>query len=450
MSAVHPVPDDALGNSSYLVDLGAGLAAVIDPRRDAEVYLEAAERLGLRIVAALETHLHADFVSGSVELAEATGAEIIAAADAGLDLGHRGVRNGEEVGWGDVRLHTLATPGHTPEHVSYVLEGEAGPEGVFSGGALIAGGAARTDLTGADRTEPLARDQFRSLRTLARLPDTAALWPTHGAGSFCSAGPGGTPQSTIREQRRANPLLTVDDEDEFVRRLLAGFGSYPPYFLELRAVNRAGPVLRRRLPDPRPLPPTEVVERVDDGAWLIDARAIADWAAGHPRGAVSNQLRSAFASWLGWIVPLGAPIVLVIDEARVAEAVTLARRIGHDHVIGWLDGGVSAWEAAGLPVDAVEMVTGADAGRRVEAGAMLVDVRQAAELEAVRIPDAVHLELGEIIAGKAPDADHVVTFCGHGERSATAASLLERRGIGVANLVGGLPAWEQAGLPVRR
>lgn len=450
MTAVHPVPDDALANTSYLVDVGAGLAAVIDPRRDAEVYLEAADRLGLRIVAAMETHLHADFVSGSVELAEAAGAEIIAAAEAGLDFGHRGVRDGDEVGWGGVRLHVLATPGHTPEHVSYVLDGDNGPVGVFSGGSLIAGGAARTDLTGADRTEALARHQFRSLRTLARLPDAAALWPTHGAGSFCSAGPGGTPQSTIGEQRGTNPLLTVDDEDEFVRHLLAGFGSYPPYFLELRAVNRAGPVLRRELAAPRPLPPTEVAERVEDGTWLIDARPIADWAAGHPRGAVSNQLRPVFASWLGWIVPLGAPIVLVIDEARVAEAVTLARRIGHDRIIGRLDGGVSAWEAAGLPIDAVETVTGADAGRRVEAGATLLDVRQAAELEAARIPDAVHLELGEIIGGTAPDAGQVVTFCGHGERSATAASLLERRGIGVANLVGGLPAWEQAGLPVRR
>lgn len=450
MTRAHRIPDDALGNASYLVDLGAGLAAVVDPRREAELYLESADRLGLRIVAALETHLHADFVSGSLELADAAGAEIIAAGAADLDFGDRAVDGGDEVAFGDVRFHVLSTPGHTPEHVSYVLDGEGGPEGVFSGGSLIAGGAARTDLTGLEHTEPLARAQFRSLQTLADLPDAAALWPTHGAGSFCSAGPGGTPESTIGEQRRTNPLLAVDDEDEFVRHLLAGFGSYPPYFLDLRAVNRGGPVLRRDLPEPRPLPADEVATRVDEGAWLVDARPIDEWAAGHPRGAVSNQLRSAFASWLGWIVPLGAPIVLVIDQAHLAEAVALARRIGHDTVVGWLDGGVPAWEDAGLPVDSVETLDAAGAGRRVESGATLVDVRQSAELEQASIPDAVHLELGEVIAGKVPDAERVVTFCGHGERSATAASLLARRGIRVANLAGGLPAWEQAGLPVRR
>lgn len=450
MTAVHRIADDALGNTSYLVDLGDDLAAVVDPRRDVETYLEAADRLGLRIVAALETHLHADFVTGSLELAEATAAEAIAARDADVDYGHRGVGGGDTLSWGDTTFRVLATPGHTPEHVSYVVEGERGPTGVFSGGSLIAGGAARTDLVAPDRTADLARAQFRSLKTLSGLPDEAALWPTHGAGSFCSAGPGQGAETTIGEQRRVNSLLAIDDEDEFVRRFLDGLGSYPPYFLELRAVNRAGPALRHDLDDPRPLPATEVAQRMEDGAWLVDARPIGQWARAHPRGAVSNELRSAFASWLGWIVPFAAPVILVIDEERVGEAVTLARRIGYDSLPGWLDGGVDAWREAGLPLDSAPEVDGAEAGRRVEAGATLLDVRQAVELADARVPDAVHLELGEIIAGKTPDADEVVAFCGHGERSATAASLLERRGIEVANLVGGLSAWERAGLPVER
>lgn len=450
MTTLHPVPDDALGNTSYLVDLGDGLAMAVDPRREAETYLEIAERLGLRMVASLETHLHADFVTGSRELADTGDVEVVAARGADVGFDHRAVGDGDELEWAGSLVRVVATPGHTPEHVAYILEGATGPVGVFSGGSMIAGGAARTDLTGSEHTESLARDQFRSLRTLASLPDEVALWPTHGAGSFCSTGPSAGGVTTIGDQRSTNPLLAIDDEDAFVRHLLGGFGSYPPYFLELRSVNRAGPALRRELTEPRPLAPADVAERVDEGAWLIDARPIDEWARGHPRGAVSNQLRSAFASWLGWIVPLGAPVVLVIDEAQVGEAVMLAGRIGHDRLVGWLDGGVAAWRDAGLPVDSVETVDGVEAGRRVESGATLVDVRQAAELENAKIPDAIHLELGDVIGGQVPDAGQVVTFCGHGERSATAASLLERRGIAVANLVGGLPAWEKAGLPVRR
>lgn len=450
MTTVHPIPDDALGNTSYLVDVGDGLAAAVDPRREAETYVGLADRLGLRLVASLETHLHADFVSGSRELADAAGAEIFGSADAGLGFGHTGLRHGQTVALGEARFRVLATPGHTPEHVAYVLEGEDGPEGVFSGGSLIAGGAARTDLTGADHTEALARAQFQSLRAVADLPDAAMLWPTHGAGSFCSAGPGGMSQTTIGVQRRANPLVCIDDEDEFVHHLVAGFGSYPPYFLHLRSVNQGGPALLRDLAAPHPMAALEVAERVDAGAWLVDARPVEAWAAGHPRGSVSNAHRAAFASWLGWIVPFGAPIVLVIEEERATEAVALAHRIGYDAVLGWLAGGLEAWESAGLPIDTVEVIEADEAGRRVEAGATLLDVRQESELVTARIPGAAHLELGDIIAGKVPEADRVVTFCGHGERSATAASLLERRGVAVASLNGGLPAWERAGLPVDR
>lgn len=448
--AVHPIADEALANTSYVVDLGRGLAAVVDPRRDADVYLERAERLGLRIVAVLETHLHADFVTGSPELAEATSAEVVAPREAELAFGHRGIGGGDGLAWGDSRFGVLATPGHTPEHVSYVLEAEGGPAGVFSGGSLIGGGAARTDLISPDRTEELTRAQFHSVRALAELPDGAALWPTHGAGSFCSAGPSSAGETTIGEQRRVNPLLAVDDEDEFVRRVLAGYGSYPPYFLELRAVNRAGPPLLRDLEAPRPLAAGEVAESMERGAHLVDARPIDRWARAHPRRAVSIQLRPAFASWLGWVVPFDAPVVLLIDEADVAEAVTLARRIGYDSVLGWIDGGVDAWSEAGLPLARVDDVDAAEAARRAEAGAALVDVRQEAELASARMPGAVHLELGDIAAGEVPAAEEAVTFCGHGERSATAASLLEARGVAVANLVGGLPAWERAGLPVER
>jgi rhodanese-related sulfurtransferase len=359
------------------------------------------------------------------------------------------VGDGEHVALGEVVVEAWGTPGHTPEHLSYLVVGDGWPTSVFSGGSLIRGGAARTDLVDDAETDRWSREQFRSLRRLNRLPASTALWPTHGAGSFCAAAPGQAPTGTIGDERAANPLLRIDDEDAFVRRLRAGFGSFPPYFLRLREVNRH-PALLRDLDPPQPLDPEAAHALVAAGAWLVDARAIHEWARVHPAGAVSIELRPAFASWLGWVLPVGAPIVLLVDEADRAEALRMARRIGYDRVVGWIDGGIDAWISAGLPTRCTEEVDAPDARRRIANGATLIDVRQDAEVESARVPGAVHIELGDIIAGRAPDADEAIVTCGHGERSATAASLLERRDIRVANLVGGIGAWEAAGLPVRR
>jgi hydroxyacylglutathione hydrolase len=446
---VHALPDEALGNTSYLVELGGGRAASVDPRRDIDGHLELAERLGLRIVAGLETHLHADFISGSREVAERTGADVYAARDAFLEYGHHGLGDGDQIALGDVVVQAWSTPGHTPEHLSYLLLVDGTPAAVFSGGSLIRGGAARTDLVDVAETDRWSREQFRSVQRLNGLPASTALWPTHGAGSFCAAAPGHAPAGTIGDERAANPLLRIDDEDTFVRALRAGFGSFPPYFLRLREVNRH-PVLLGELEPPLLLEPEAAHSLVAAGAWLVDARPIDEWARRHPEGAVSIELRPAFASWLGWVIPFGAPIVLLVDETDRAEAVRLARRIGYDRVLGWIDGGIDAWAAADMPTRCTEETDAPGARRRVASGATLVDVRQTAELDDARVPDAKHLELGDIIAGRTPDAEEAVVFCGHGERSATAASLLERRGIKAVNLVGGIGAWEAAGLPVRR
>jgi hydroxyacylglutathione hydrolase len=446
---VHALPDEALGNTSYLVELGGGRAASVDPRRDTDNHIALADRLGLRIIAGLETHLHADFVSGSRELAERTGADVYAARDAFLEYGHQGLGDGDEIRLGDVLVQPLGTPGHTPEHLSFLMLVDRTPTAVFSGGSLIRGGAARTDLVDAADTERWSREQFRSVQRLSRLPRSTALWPTHGAGSFCATAPGQAPTGNIGDERAANPLLRIDDEDAFVRALRAGFGSFPPYFLRLRDVNRH-PTLLRDLEPPQPLDPETAHSLVATGARLVDARPMHAWALRHPQGAVSVELRPAFASWLGWVIPFAAPIVLLVDDADRAEAVRLARRIGYDRVLGWIDGGIDAWTAANLPTQCTDETDASGARRRIANGATLVDVRQTVELDRARIPDAVHLELGDIIAGRTPDANEAVVFCGHGERSATAASLLERRGIKVANLVGGISAWEAAGFPIQR
>ena len=445
---VNPISDEALGNTSYLVPCGQGLAFSVDPRRDVDGHLAAAARLGVRIVAVFETHLHADFISGSRELQRATGAEIYGATEARLGYPHTSVGPGARVGIGDADIEVIGTPGHTPEHVSY-LATIRDTKNVFSGGSLIVGGAARTDLTGPDRTEELARAQFASLRRLASLPEDSVLCPTHGGGSFCSATRARSTMSTIAQERASNPLLDIRDEVTFVEQLLAGFGTYPTYFKHLRRVNRAGPPLLSELSAATRVSPHDAQRAVERGAWLIDARPISAWGASHPMGSVSIELRPAFASWLGWVVPFGAPVVLVLEPDQVVEALRLSRRIGYDNVSSWLT--FKDWHDAGLPTSSVETIGAEEAAERSRNGqAALLDVRQRAEHAAARIPAALHLELGDIIDGKTPEASEVITYCGHGERSATAASLLARRGVRVANLAGGVGAWRDAGFPVEK
>jgi glyoxylase-like metal-dependent hydrolase (beta-lactamase superfamily II)/rhodanese-related sulfurtransferase len=442
---VRAIADEALANTSYLVDLGEGEAAVLDPRRDVEEYLALADRLGLRIVASMETHLHADFISGSRELAAAVGADVIAPAGAELRFEHRKVREGEHVILGAATFDVLETPGHTPEHISYIMTDPS--RAAFTGGSLIGGGAARTDLTGPHRTLDLARAQYHSLRRIAALGDSIGLHPTHAAGSFCSTGSRQGNASTIGEERLSNPFLAARDEDAFVDQLVSGFGSYPPYFLHLRKANRK-PVRLADLPPVRPMAAPEAAGVVDRGAWLIDGRRIEQWAVEHPTGAVSISVRPQFASWLGWVVPFGEPIVLLVENHQLEEALRLSRRIGYDRTLGWVDGGIEGWRAAGLPTSHVEVVSPEDAALRADGGAALVDVRQRSEWATSGIPGAVKMELGDVIGGKRPSGDSFVAFCAHGERSATAASLLARDGISVAHMAGGFSAWKRAGLPV--
>ncbi|MEO7803902.1 MAG: MBL fold metallo-hydrolase [Actinomycetota bacterium] len=440
---VHEIRDEALGNTSYLVAVDARTALVIDPRRDIEDHLAIAERLGVQIEGVLETHLHADFLTGAREIADATGATIYASQDAHLTGAHTPLAPGAVIAVGDATITVIDTPGHTPEHISYRFVSRD-TDAVFSGGSLIVGGAARTDLSGRDNAEALARSQFRSLRKLAELPDDTALYPTHGAGSFCSIGPARSTVSTIGTERAANPALGFDDEDAFIKHLLSSFGSYPKYFGHLREVNRSGPKLLRTLSPAKHIDAKSAQKSIEKGAWLIDGRPIADWALAHPKDSVSIEVRPAFASWLGWVVPFGSPFVLVLEPERSDEAITLARRIGYDRFEGWTT--FDEWRNAGLPIGTVDAIDAKQASDRSKDGAVLLDVRQDSEFALSHLPNSVHLELGDIISGKTPDARDVIAYCGHGERSATAASLLVRKGFRVANLVGGIDAWRHAGL----
>ncbi|MGW2706168.1 MBL fold metallo-hydrolase [Streptomyces sp. NPDC001340] len=419
-----PLVDTGLGNSAYLVDLGDGRALAVDASRDLRALRAAAERRGLAVAYAADTHLHADFLSGAVQLGHDAGATVLASAAGHRAFAHRGLADGDEVDLGGLTLRALATPGHTDEHLSFLLLDGDRALGVFTGGSLIVDSAARTDLLGADRTEELARAQYHSLRRLAALPDEVAVWPTHGAGSFCSAPPGAERTSTIGAQKRTNPLLAAPDEDTFVRRLVAGLGSYPAYFARLAEANRRGPAVLGSAPPLPALDAGQVKSLLAEGGQVVDVRPAADYAAGHIPGALSIPLRGQFAAWLGWLLPDTAPLVFVTGDGQdLDEIVWQAAKIGYERLAGRLAGGMPAWTAAGNLQAGTAFVTADRAGDRP-----YVDVRQEAEFAAGHVPGAVHIELGGLAAhaGDAPEGP--VVACGHGERAMTAASLLERAG----------------------
>jgi hydroxyacylglutathione hydrolase len=447
---IIPVSDEGLGNQSYVVALGDGRALVVDPSRDPLPYQRIVADLGSKIVFAVETHLHADFVSGSRELA-AQGSTILAPGAAELQASYRGLGDGDEVNLGGgFRLRALATPGHTPEHLAYLLLGDGVPLALFSGGALIPGGAARTDLIDPEQTEQLARALHRSVRQqLAGLPDDLHVYPTHGAGSFCSAGDGRERTTTLGRERQVNPLLTTEDEDAFVRAFLGGLGSYPSYFGRLRAVNRSGTRLYgATLPQLPRLSVAEVQRQLAAGAIMIDARPYPEFATGHISGAVSISLRPAFGSWLGWIVPANRRLVFVLGpEQDRRDLVNQCLKVGYEELIGELDGGMEAWRAAGGPESRIAL-------RQVEddLDPVLLDVRQTSEWNAGHLPLAQHVELGSIkdTDGRIPFG-RLTIYCGHGERAMTAASLLEAAGgRDLAVLDGGFDAWSAAGRAVIR
>ncbi|WP_274565046.1 MBL fold metallo-hydrolase [Streptomyces spiramyceticus] len=439
-----PLVDEGLGNSAYLLDLGDGRALAVDASRDLRALRTAAGRRGLTIAYAADTHLHADFLSGALQLAHDDGATVLASATGHRAFPHTALADGDERDLGGLTLRALSTPGHTDEHLSFLLLDGTRELGVFTGGSLIVGSAARTDLLGADRTKELARAQYRSLRRLAELQETTAVWPTHGAGSFCSAPPGAERITTIAAQKQTNPLLAAPDEDAFVRQLLAGLGSYPTYFDRLGEANRRGPAVVRSAPSLPALSPDHVRNLLSQGAQIIDVRPIADFAIGHIPGAVSIPLRDQFATWLGWLLPDDIPLVFVTNPGQdLAELTWQALKIGYERLAGHLDGGMAAWTAGDGAQERIELLTADRIAERP-----VLDIRQRAEHIAGHIPGAIHLELGNL-ANQADRADqapeHAVVACGHGERAMTAASLLQRTGHkNLAVLDGGPGDWSKA------
>ncbi len=447
---VIPFVHEGLGNSSYLVALGGGEAALLDPDRNVRRYLEAAEARGLRISSIFETHLHADFVSGAREAGQATGARIFASEGAECRFPHQAVKAGERISSGLGEIEVIASPGHTPEHLSYAFRSERRPPALFSGGSLIVGGAARTDLISPQLTDELTRAQYQTLmEAFSSFPDETLLYPTHGGGSFCSVGDGSDRVSTLGRERAANPVLSFEREDEFARWFPSTFPAVPAYFSRMRPINQQGPRHTYEIAPPPALPPAEF-DRAREQATIIDVRPNETYASAHVPGSLSIPFRDSYATWLGWLVPPETALIFVAGDVPLEHVVEESLLVGYERFGGWLDGGIEAWMSAGKAVEQSALVDAHEARKAILSGAAVLDVREPTEVQSGRIEGAIHVPLGELEANlnKLAKDRPIVTYCGHGERAATAVSILERAGFGpLLNLNGGFEAWTEAGYP---
>lgn len=461
-----------LAQASYLVG-DAGECAVVDPRRDVDEYIEEARRRGLAIRHVIETHLHADFVSGHVELARRTGATIHIGHRAGAAFAHHAVHDGDELVMGRTVLRFLETPGHTPESLCVlVLERGATdrPLKLLTGDTLFIGDVGRPDLVAARGfTAPqMAGMLYDSLHAkLLKLPDEVEVWPAHGAGSACGKNISSARSSTIGEQRRLNFMLQPMGRERFIELATADLGAAPRYFGHDAEINRRGAPPLADLPRPPALSPAEVRQRVLAGAQLLDVRDARAFGAGHVPGAVNIGLSGSFAPWAGALLPLDRPLVLVADSAaQVDEAVLRLARVGLHDVTGHVDGGVAGWAAAGGQVAATPQLDaaalaarlapqdGRGADRAAERSRLAVlDVRRPGEHAAGHVPGAVNVPLADLERrlGELDPRRPVAVVCQTGYRSSAACSLLLRAGFtDVANVAGGTAGWVAAGLPVEQ
>ena len=439
-----------LAHASYLIGDGAE-AVVVDPARDIGMYLDEAAAHGLTIGWALETHLHADFVSGHGELAARTGATIGIGAAAGARFPHRALREGDEIRVGGVRIRALETPGHTPESLSYLVfehADDAQPYAVLTGDTLFVGDVGRVDILSSRLpVADLAGMMYDSLHgKLLRLPDETRVYPAHGAGSLCGRSMSQESWSTIGRERAMNPALVPMSRDAFIAEVTRDVPETPVYFLHSRDTNREGPPLRAERALPPWLPPAVAAEHVARGALWLDTRPFADYAAGHVPGALLVPLDGQYASWVGTLVGPGDALVLIAEPARAEEAVVRLARVGYENVVGVLEGGIERWRSEGRPLARTASAPVTDA---IRPGRNVLDVRRAPEWSAHHVEGATHVPLARLPerARELDAASEWVVVCASGYRSGIACSVLERAGFArLTNAAGGMDAWRRAGL----
>lgn len=445
-----------LAHASYLIGCN-GEAAVVDPQRDVDIYLQAMQEHGLKLKYILETHLHADFVSGHKELAERTGATIAVGATAGATFPHIALREGDEIRIGRVRIQAIETPGHTPESMCFVITDEeksSAPWAVLTGDTLFIGDVGRPDLATTHTPPQLAAMLYDSLhQKLMALPNSTLVYPAHGAGSLCGRSMRAEKFSTIGTERLTNPALQIQSKEEFVRDLTTNLPVRPEYFLQDAEINRNGAAALEALPPLHGMLPAEARQLLEQGVILLDVRPVEDFARSHIPGAVSIALGGQFASWAGTVLGLSSrPVLIGATPAMLEEARMRLARVGIDELRGYLEGGVEAWQAAGFPMSHTPQMTVGELHDALEVGRVQVlDVRRAGEWNAAHIDNAVWYPLDDF-GSKLPQLDPrapLAVHCKGGYRSVIACSLLERGGHhNLINVLGGFDAWLKAELPV--
>ncbi|MBN1825071.1 MAG: MBL fold metallo-hydrolase [Candidatus Eisenbacteria bacterium] len=443
-----------IAHSSYVLG-GRKECAVIDPERDIRPYLRAAEELGLKITRVLQTHLHADFVSGHIDLARATGAVIVAPRKARCRFEHLGVKEGDEIRIDDLTIGVIETPGHTPEHVCYVVtDGSRSrdPVAVFSGDTLFIGDVGRPDLF-PGRARSLAASLYDSLHgKLLRLPPFVEVYPAHGAGSLCGRAMSAKRSGTIGYEKRNNRALRIRDRERFIRSLTEGMPLPPDHFSRCSDENAKGPAPTGRMPLPPPLPPVLFREMAGKrGRIVLDVRSFEAFGAQHVPGALHIDLAGNFPTFAGWVIPPDRRILLVADDRRRAEEATiLLRKVGLDRAEAYLEGGMRAWGSAGLPAEHVPLLSAEELHSRITGGepGALIDVRAESEYEAQNIRGSIHIPVADLRSRyRELDPDlPVVLLCSSGVRSSLGASLLKRHGFRrVFNVAGGTAGYAAAG-----
>jgi hydroxyacylglutathione hydrolase len=443
-----------LAHASYMLG-SEGEAAVVDPQRDVEIYLKAAERHGLKICHIFETHLHADFVSGHLELAKRTGAKIYIGAQAGATFPHVALHDGSELRFGKLRITALETPGHTPEGVCLVVidkEKSQDPWAVLTGDTLFIGDVGRPDLSKTHTPQQLAGSLYDSIHgKLMKLGDQVLVYPAHGAGSLCGRNMRAERSSTIGTERLTNYALQIKSRDEFISQLTENLPSRPEYFLQDAQINRAGASALSELRSLPPITAADLDQLLKQGVFVLDVRPNADFAAAHVPGSINIALSGQFASWAGAIMGLSARPVLVADTTdQYAEARLRLARVGIEDPRGFLQGGIASWKQAGFPVADVPQIKVQELSHR-RAHLQLLDVRREAEWQAGHIEGAEWFPLDnfKISAPELDPSAPVAVHCQGGYRSMIACSLLQRAGLqNVMNVNGGFDAWRQDGLPI--
>lgn len=446
-----------LAHASYVVG-SDGVAAVVDPQRDVDIYIETAARNGWKIEHIIETHLHADFVSGHSELAERTGARIYLGDGSGAHFPHAAVKDGDEIRFGQCRLRFLQTPGHTLESVCIVMTDLGQPERpqtVFTGDTLFIGDVGRPDLSATHSPQELAAILYRSLHEkLLTLPDETEFYPAHGAGSLCGRQMGSESSSTIGIQRRTNYALLARTPEEFVHLLTDDLPPRPQYFEREVELNRRGAAPLSELPPLAAFTAAEVLDLQRQGAVVVDTRPAMEFAVAHVPGAIHIALAGQYASWAARILGLDTRLIISgEDMEQVRESQMRMARVGIENVVGYLEEGVTGWIRSGFELEHIPQVTGPELAELREQepdGVAVLDVREPGELSKGVIQKSVSIPLGELCAriGELDRGKLLVVHCQGGYRSSVAASLLRRAGFrDIANLIGGFDAWKTANLP---